>query len=232
MVVGWAGSHSHDISVKASQSGLEVKIYLKKKFPKSFPLRVRQYRAYCKSKYIRYEYEFNNTILVLFIGQPIPNCTCYNLKKQKKVVEENQNLSSVELYHKFNNVFPSKRHISNLKNSRKRKCVVNRNFKNRNPVDHIQLLLRFAGENKSFVRCHNRVAGDLPSFILAEQSSYYDIFSHIIKGNFCIHVDKTFNICNYHVTPLSYISTKLINFVTKNHPLFLGPNFIHKKRKF
>ena len=128
--------------------------------------------------------------------------------------------------HKYN---LSKRHISNIKNSLKGKYVVNRNFIYRNPVDHIKLLLRFASENKYFVQCHNRVAGDLPSFILAEHLNYYDIYSHVVKGNLCIHIDKTFNICNYHVTPLSYISTKLINFETKNHPLFLGPIFIHKK---
>ena len=53
----------------------------------------------------------------------------------------------------------------------------------------------------------------------------------ILKGDFIIHMDKTYDIGIYHVTTLSYTNVKLINRETKKNPLFLGPMYIHKKSK-
>ena len=161
-----------------------------------------------------------NTILVHFIGAPDNSCTCFSIENQKKVTE-NKDMKNVEIYHQFHQHFKSKHTVSNIRNLLNKKSLVRKQFKNQNPVDHIQSLLKFAGQEKPFIQRQNKVQGDLPSFIIAEPSSYYDIFSHIVKGNFYLNIDKTYNICNYHVTALSYLSTKLIDTRSNSFPLFL-----------
>ena len=232
MLPGWAGSHSHNISLIPSENSFlpkKIPRLRRDEFPNSFPLVIRQYKSKCLSNYIRFDYIFLNTILVHFIGAPNDSCRCYSIETQKKIVAENKDMKNVEIYHQFHQHFKSKHTVSNIRNLLNRKSLLRRQFKNQNPVDHIQSLLKFASQERSFVQCQNRVQGDLPSFILADPSSYYDMLSHIIKGNFYIHIDKTFNICNYHVTAISYLNTKLIDTRSNCFPLFLGPIFIHKK---
>jgi len=132
MQKGWGGSHWHNISIVPSENGLipkKIGRFRKDEFPNSFPLIVRHYHAKCKSKYIRYDYIFQKTILVLFIGKPCGTSMCCNVQRQKSVIEENKDLSTCMLYHKYNNLFRSKKTINNLRNSTRRKSSANRNLK-------------------------------------------------------------------------------------------------------
>ena len=87
MLPGWAGSHSHNISLIPSENSFlpkKIPRLRKDEYPNSFPLVIRQYKSKCLSNYIRFDYIFLNTILVHFIGAPNDSCRCYSIETQKK----------------------------------------------------------------------------------------------------------------------------------------------------
>ena len=150
-----------------------------------------------------------------------------------EIIKNNKNVKTAKIYNEFHSDFSCPRAIYNLKRKHKEtnllSCSVNRK---KNPADQIQAVKMLASSGDKFIRSFcDFGSDDLPGFVLFYDFQLLDLFSLVLKGNFVIHVDKTFNLGIYYVTTLSFTNIKLINKESKKNPLFLGPVYIHKKSK-
>ena len=73
------------------------------------------------------------------------------IDSEKQRCEKRRNIPSDSL------TFKSNHKVSNIRNLSNRKYLVRRQFKNQNPVDHIQSLQKFAGQERSFIQSQNKV---------------------------------------------------------------------------
>ena len=75
------------------------------------------------------------------------------------------------------------------------------------------------------------LAGSTPAAILYTPEQMLDLkrfcFSSSVAQNSVLGVDKTFNLTNFHVTITSFKNLSLYRQSTQDHPIFIGPMFIH-----
>jgi hypothetical protein len=86
-------------------------------------------------------------------------------------------------------------------------------------------------DSSPFVQHVYKSKGRLPNFILYDESQVDDLqyfVSH--QGNSPLGIDRTFNLGPYFVT--SFVYKRIIRSNNSEHPLFLGPIFLHRDATF
>ena len=88
-------------------------------------------------------------------------------------------------------------------------------------------------DSSPFVQHVYKSKGRLPNFILYDEQQIEDLqyfVSH--QGNLPLGIDRTFNLGPYFVTSLVYKNQRIVRSNNSEHPLFLGPMFLHRDATF
>ena len=202
----------------------------------SFKLVIKQYRAKCKNKFIKFQFHLtsgsSSKYLLQFIGTSATQCRCQDKSRKLEIIKNNKNVKTPLLYNKYNSVFASPREIYNIKRKFNESSLLNCSVnKKNNPADHIQELKKKVNSGDNFIRSFSNFNNDLPGFVLYFDHQVLDMFSLILKENILIHVDKTFDLGIYFLTAISFQNKKILTKRSSNYPLFLGPMLLHKKSK-
>ena len=105
----------------------------------------------------------------------------------------------------------------------------------KNVADNIQQLENMVTHNHSYVRAIVRTNGKTPVTILYNDEQLYDIKNICCTGQAVLGVDKTFNLCDIHVTVTCYKQLSVVKDQgdgTTAPPIFLGPVFLHDNSDF
>ena len=97
----------------------------------------------------------------------------------------------------------------------------------RNIADHINELDKMLTDGESIVKSIIRDQGKAPCIILYSDEHLTDLKHLCCTETSILGVDKTFNLCNMHVTTTCYKQTTVVKDSTGEAPIFLGPMFIH-----
>ena len=104
---------------------------------------------------------------------------------------------------------------------------------NRNNVaDHIIEIENRVSMNDPFIRSVIRQNGRAPCIILYSDEQIQDLKTLCCTGRTVLGVDKTFNLCDMHVTVTCYKQLAVCKDGTSEPPLFIGPLFIHDNSDF
>ena len=114
----------------------------------------------------------------------------------------------------------------NAKSSNRGECT------GTNVADHIQRLENMVTNNHPFVRSTIRISGKTPFIILYDDQQIEDLKNICCSGQSVLGVDKTYNLCEMHVTVTCYKQVSVTNPRTGNAPVFLGPVLIHDSSTF
>lgn len=106
--------------------------------------------------------------------------------------------------------------------------VVNR----RNIADHISEIDKLVANGTSIVKSIVRDQGKAPCLILYTDEQMTDIKNLCCTGQSILGIDKTFNLCDMHVTATCYKQVSVVSDNTGDAPIFLGPLFIHDNSDF
>ena len=101
-----------------------------------------------------------------------------------------------------------------------------------NVADQILVVENMVSQNHPFVRTIIRDKNKTPCIILYTDEQIEDLKNICCNGDAVLGVDKTFNLCKMHVTITCYKQTSVIRHDTNEHPIFLGPIFIHDNSDF
>lgn len=96
-----------------------------------------------------------------------------------------------------------------------------------NFADQVRHLENLQSKNDPFVRSVHRADGRTPYITLVTDEQIADIKNMCCTGKTVFGVDKTFNLCNMHVTVTCYKQLSVTSYRTGEPPIFLGPMFIH-----
>jgi hypothetical protein len=102
----------------------------------------------------------------------------------------------------------------------------------KNVADQIKVLENKVSDNDKFVRCSVRSGGKTPCLILYTDDQIADIKKFCCSGHTVLGIDKTFNLCDMHVTLSVYKQLTVVKSTTKQNPIFLGPIYIHDNSDF
>ena len=105
----------------------------------------------------------------------------------------------------------------------------------KNAADHIQQLENMVTHNHSYVRAIVRTNAKTPVVILYNDEQLSDIKNICCSGQAVLGVDKTFNLCDVHVTVTCYKQTSVVRHNSDDEnafPIFLGPIFFHDNSDF
>ena len=104
----------------------------------------------------------------------------------------------------------------------------------KNTADQIQQLENLVTHNHPYVRSVVRVNAKTPVIILYNDEQLTDIKNLCCTGRTVLGVDKTFNLCNVHVTVTCYkqLSVYRPGGDECTAPIFLGPVFLHDNSDF
>ncbi|CAC5400572.1 unnamed protein product [Mytilus coruscus] len=102
-----------------------------------------------------------------------------------------------------------------------------------NIADHINEIDKMlAGNKDTIVRSIIREKGKAPCLILYSDSQLEDLKHMCCSGLSIVGVDKTFNLCDMHVTVTCYKQIAVVMEKTKEPPIFMGPIYIHDNSDF
>jgi transposase-like protein len=101
-----------------------------------------------------------------------------------------------------------------------------------NFADHIFEFDTLVAEGGSIVRSIIRDQGKAPCLILYNDDQLTDIKNICCTGQTPLGIDKTFNLCDMHVTATCYKQTSVVMESTGEAPIFLGPLYIHDNSDF
>ncbi|CAG2250556.1 unnamed protein product [Mytilus edulis] len=116
------------------------------------------------------------------------------------------------------------------KNQRKNDC--GQYMSRGNIADHINEIDKKLSEQDSIVKSIIRDHGKAPCLIMYTEQQLEDIKTLCCSGQSIVGIDKTFNLCDMHVTALCFKQTAVNMESTSEHPIFLGPVFIHDNSDF
>lgn len=107
------------------------------------------------------------------------------------------------------------------------------NHQNRqNVADNVAALENMLTDEDSIVRSIIRDKGKAPCTILYNDEQITDLKKLCCSGLSILGIDKTFNLCDMHVTVTCFKHTSVVKESTKEHPIFLGPVFLHDNSDF
>lgn len=101
-----------------------------------------------------------------------------------------------------------------------------------NVADHIIEIENRVSTNDPFIRSVIRQNGKAPCIILYNDEQIQDLKTLCCTGQTVLGVDKTFNLCDMHVTVTCYKQLSVTKEGTAEPPLFIGPIFIHDNSDF
>ena len=102
----------------------------------------------------------------------------------------------------------------------------------RNVADHVIGLDNLVADGHHFVKSVVRNSGKPPCIILYTDEQLHDIRTLCTTRRTVWGIDKTFNLCDMHVTVTCYKQLTVEHTTTKEPPLFIGPMFIHDNSDF
>ncbi|XP_053376475.1 uncharacterized protein LOC128547528 [Mercenaria mercenaria] len=102
----------------------------------------------------------------------------------------------------------------------------------KNVADHILNLENMVSNNHSYVRSIIRNNGKTPCIILYTDEQMTDLQNICCQGHTVLGVDKTFNLCDMHVTVTCYKQLSVNRQRTDDHPIFIGPIYLHDNSDF
>ena len=104
---------------------------------------------------------------------------------------------------------------------------------NRNNIaDHIKEIENQVTDNHPFIRSVVRHNGRAPCIILYTDEQITDLKQLCCTGQAILGVDKTFNLCDMHVTVSGYKQLAVTRDGLSEPPLFFGPMYIHDNSDF
>jgi hypothetical protein len=131
---------------------------------------------------------------------------------------------------KFQNRAKDTKQIRNKKCYEKRREHLKENpstFR-KNFADNVQLLENMTHTHKGYVRQVIKYSDASPSAILYTDHQINDVKRFCAgKPGMVLGTDKTFNLTDLHVTATVFKHLAVVRRETGDHPLFLGPAFIH-----
>ena len=101
-----------------------------------------------------------------------------------------------------------------------------------NFADHIKEIENQVTANHPFIRSVIRQNGRAPSIILYSDEQIIDLKNLCCTGQTVLGVDKTFNLCDMHVTVSCYKQLAVKRVTTDEPPLFFGPLYVHDNSDF
>ena len=123
--------------------------------------------------------------------------------------------------------------LHQIRNKKRREKMKETNNANGNNVaDQIQALENLVSKDHHFVRTIIRDKNKTPTIILYNDEQILDVKNLCCTGQSVLGVDKTFNLCNMHVTVSCYKQRSVVRTRTAESPIFLGPIFIHDNSDF
>ncbi|KAK3101791.1 hypothetical protein FSP39_006376 [Pinctada imbricata] len=102
----------------------------------------------------------------------------------------------------------------------------------KNIADHMAEIDNLVTQNDSIVKSVIRSQGKSPCLILYNDEQIKDLKNICCTGQSILCVDKTFNLCDMHVTATCYKQVSVVDEKTNESPIFLGPMFIHDSSDF
>ena len=103
--------------------------------------------------------------------------------------------------------------------------------KNGNFADQITAVEELQNSNTEFIQMIIRKPQKVPCIILYTENQIIDIVrfccSRPTAESTVLGIDKTYNLCDLHVTVSSFKNLSLFSKNTLDHPIFLGPFFLH-----
>ena len=105
-------------------------------------------------------------------------------------------------------------------------------FRETNVADNIQHLDNLVTQNHSYVRAVIRTNNKTPGVILYSDEQIEDIKNLCSTGKSVLSVDKTFNLCQMHVTVTCFKQLSVVKSDSKEAPIFIGPIFLHDNSDF
>jgi hypothetical protein len=82
-------------------------------------------------------------------------------------------------------------------------------------------------DNHEFVRSIIRTSNRTPTIICYTDEQIMDLKNICASGQAILGVDKTYNLCDMHVTVTCYKQISVCKVTSKDPPIFIGPMFIH-----
>ena len=96
-----------------------------------------------------------------------------------------------------------------------------------NIADHMIDIKNRVSRNNPFIRSVIRQNGKAPCVILYYDEQIHDLKLLCCTGQTVLGVDKTFNLCDMHVTVPCYKQLTVVKEGTTELPLFIGAIFVH-----
>ncbi|XP_071137045.1 uncharacterized protein [Mytilus edulis] len=96
-----------------------------------------------------------------------------------------------------------------------------------NMADNIQTIENIMQKGHSLIKHLAHSPGKTPCVILYTEEIMKDVVNLCCSGQTLLGFDKTFNICDIHVTPSVFKQLSVTKVETGEPPLFVGPMFLH-----
>lgn len=123
--------------------------------------------------------------------------------------------------------------LQQVRNKKRREKVKDTQSTNGNNVaDQIMALENMVSKNHNFVRTIIRDKNKTPCIILYNDEQILDLKNICCSGQSVLGIDKTFNLCNMHVTVTCYKQLSVRRTRTEEPPIFLGPVLLHDSSDF
>ncbi|CAG2187890.1 unnamed protein product [Mytilus edulis] len=94
-------------------------------------------------------------------------------------------------------------------------------------ADNIQTIENMMQKGHSLIKHVAHSPGKTPCVILYTEEMMKDVVNLCCSGQTLLGFDKTFNICDIHVTPSVFKQLSVTKIETGEPPLFVGPMFLH-----
>lgn len=114
-------------------------------------------------------------------------------------------------------IYNKKRYDMN-KERKQNGYVFNRN----NIADHIKEIENLVSASHPFIRSVVRQTGKAPCIVLYSEEQISDLKQLCYIGQTVLGIDKTFNLCDMHVTVTCYKQLAVKNVKNAEHPLFIS----------
>ena len=102
----------------------------------------------------------------------------------------------------------------------------------KNVADQILQLENMVSQNNPYVRTIIRTNAKAPCIILYTDEQLADLQNICCTGHSILGVDKTYNLCDMHITVTCYKQLSVTRQQTDVHPIFIGPIYIHDNSDF
>lgn len=91
-----------------------------------------------------------------------------------------------------------------------------------NVADHVKEIENRVSQNDRFIRSVIRQNGKAPCIVLFTDEQLHDLKQLCCSGQTVLGVDKTFNLCDMHVTVTCYKQLSVVRQSTGEPPLFIA----------